>query len=140
MMQNLGSGAQLGASGPWGASGPSGASGPFGFTDPAGVGGGGSAGGGGLGSPIDDKLFPRAASPLTENVSRAAAAETAALSNAYPMGMGGYPMGGGMGGMGGGQGQQQQQERKRAAYLDGPEHLEEAVGDDPISVRPVIDR
>jgi hypothetical protein len=41
---------------------------------------------------------------------------------------------------GGAQAGQQQQQRKRAAYLDGTEHLEEAVGEDPLSVRPIIDR
>ncbi|MBF6150522.1 hypothetical protein IU505_35085, partial [Nocardia nova] len=91
----------------------------------------------------DDKLFPRAGTtppnPRSEGTTtRAGISDSAALSSAYPMGMGGYPMGGMGGGMGG-QGQQQQ-ERKRAAYLDGPEHLEEAVGDDPLSVRPIIDR
>ncbi|MFI6173361.1 hypothetical protein ACIBCN_41750 [Nocardia sp. NPDC051052] len=112
---------------------------------PASSGGGGSSPGGALGpNPMknpDDKLFPRAgkggtgASVTTDTVvSRAGIADTAAMP------MGGMPMGGmPMGGMGGAQAGQQK-ERKRASYLDGKEHLEEAVGEDPLSVRPIIDR
>ncbi|MFI9403278.1 hypothetical protein [Nocardia sp. NPDC052316] len=129
------------ASGPWGASGPTGASGPFGFDiKPAGV-GGGSAGGSAAGvgkpaNPLEDKLFPRAAAP--GNTAESVAAR-AGVAPSAAMPYGGYPMGGGMGGAPGGQ-QQQQQQRKRAAYLDSTEHLEEAVGEDPLSVRPIIDR
>ncbi|WP_135235248.1 hypothetical protein [Nocardia sp. CS682] len=130
------------ASGPWGASGPTGASGPFGFDiKPAGV-GGGSAGGSAAGvgkpaNPLEDKLFPRAAAPGNTGesaIARAGVAPSAAMP------YGGYPMGGGMGGGAPGGQQQQQQQRKRAAYLDSTEHLEEAVGEDPLSVRPIIDR
>ncbi|WP_159080168.1 hypothetical protein [Nocardia suismassiliense] len=146
-LQQLASGMMSGpslpfASGPWDASGPTGASGPFGFDiKPAGV-GGGSAGGSAAGAgkpanPLEDKLFPRAAAPgnSTEAVTaRAGMAPSAAMP------YGGYPMGGGMGGGAPGGQQQQQQQRKRAAYLDSTEHLEEAVGEDPLSVRPIIDR
>ncbi|MGY1984123.1 hypothetical protein ACW9HP_36395, partial [Nocardia gipuzkoensis] len=130
------------ATGPWG---PTGATGPFGFdVSPTRAGGGG--GGAGAGSPIsakgmttgEDKLFPRAATiggtgAIGEALSRAGIAPGATMP------YGGYPMGGGMGAAGAGQGQQQQQ-RKRPAYLDSEEHLDEAVGEDPLSVRPIIDR
>ncbi|WP_067460722.1 hypothetical protein [Nocardia alba] len=146
-----------GGSGSSGSSGASGASGPLGLLDhlgasgalddirPAALGSGGGGGGGlpsGIGGGIDDKLFPRA-SPVTTSAeqTRAGIATGTSLTNAgMPMGMGGYPMGGGMGGGMGGQGQQQQQERKRAAYLDSTEHLDEAIGEDPLSIRPIIDR
>ncbi|MFI9504691.1 hypothetical protein [Nocardia sp. NPDC052566] len=142
-LQQLASGMMSGplASGPWGVSGPTGASGPFGFDiKPAGAGGGSAGGGAAPGkpaNPLEDKLFPRAGA--TGNTTESVAARAGiAPSAAMPYG-GGYPMGGGMGGAPGGQ-QQQQQQRKRAAYLDSTEHLEEAVGEDPLSVRPVIDR
>jgi hypothetical protein len=48
------------------------------------------------------------------------------------------PMGGGMG-RSGGQGNQQK-DRKRSSALDSKEHLEEAIGEDPLSVRSIIDR
>ncbi|WP_281066202.1 hypothetical protein [Nocardia albiluteola] len=157
-----------GASGPYGASGPfgaSGVSGPFGLdgtsgaglnasgpgllSDLAGLGGGGGAGGAlgpsdaGLG---DTKLFPRASAPDDSAKSlqaqidelaagRAGIAAGAQESSAMPM----MPMGG-MGGMGAGGAQSQQKERKRAAYLDAKEHLDEALGEDPLSVRSIIDR
>ncbi|MBU3064861.1 hypothetical protein KO481_25445 [Nocardia sp. NEAU-G5] len=120
---------------------------PFGFdTRPAGIGGGGAGGGGGssvMAAPDESRLFPRAAGVAAVSgvmdvaaeaaVPRAGVVETAAGP------VGGYPMGGGMGAGQGGQGNQQK-ERKRAPYLDGKEHLEEAVGEDPLSVRPIIDR
>ncbi|MGV9617225.1 hypothetical protein ACWDPW_34610, partial [Nocardia xishanensis] len=142
-LQQLASGAMSGpwdlwASGPWGVSGPTGASGPFGFDISPARAGGGSPGGGSPAkpaNPVEDKLFPRAGSSgnATETVDA-----RASMSPSAAMPYGGYPMGGGMGGAPGGQ--QQQQQRKRAAYLDSTEHLEEAVGEDPLSVRPVIDR
>ncbi|MCU1642231.1 MAG: hypothetical protein JWN03_2506 [Nocardia sp.] len=151
MLQQLASGATgpLGVSGPWNASGPWGATGPdgtgpFGFNvDPAGLGGGGAGGGGLAGlNPLEDKLSPRPSAPGTSappqtdpSVTRAGPATTSAMP-AGGMPMGGMPMGGGMGGAQAGQ----QKERKRAAYLDGKEHLDEAVGEDPLSVRPIIDR
>lgn len=132
------------ATGPWG---PTGATGPFGFdVSPTRAGGGGGGAGASAGSPIsakgmttgEDKLFPRAVSiggtgAVGEALGRAGIAPGATMP------YGGYPMGGGMGGAGAGQGQQQQQ-RKRPAYLDSEEHLDEAIGEDPLSVRPIIDR
>ncbi|MRH89381.1 hypothetical protein GFY24_18325 [Nocardia sp. SYP-A9097] len=154
MLQQLSSGMPTGplsvsgpwdTTGPWLASGPWGASGPFGFNmDPAGVGGGaggGGAGPSGLPNPLDDKLFPRAGAPgagMPPQTDPAGGRAGPAVTSGMPMGgmMGGMPMGGGMGGAQAGQ----QKERKRAAYLDGKEHLDEAVGEDPLSVRPIIDR
>jgi hypothetical protein len=148
MLQNMGSGASgsLGFSGVRGMSGLWGSGSLLGFdTNPAGFGGGTGTGGGGqspLAASLDEsKLFPRAASatsgamdvPAEGTATRAGLAEPAAGQG------GGFPMGGGMGGGQAGQGGQQK-ERKRAPYLDGKEHLEEAVGEDPLSVRPIIDR
>ncbi|MEU7145814.1 hypothetical protein ABZ942_40675 [Nocardia sp. NPDC046473] len=150
MLQQLASGVPSGASGPWLPSGPldmfgSGPSGPYGFTMPASSGGGGSSPGGALGpnpmkNPAEDKLFPRAGKGGTGAVTTETVVPRAGIAEAAAMPMGGMPMGGmPMGGMGGAQAGQQK-ERKRASYLDGKEHLEEAVGEDPLSVRPIIDR
>ncbi|WP_330179050.1 hypothetical protein OHB26_21415 [Nocardia sp. NBC_01503] len=153
MLQQLSSGAPTGPlgvsgpwnpSGPWMATGPWGASGPFGFdVNPAGLGGGAGGGGSPGANPLDDKLFPRAPAPAPTTAPGAPTVAAdgragPAVTSGMPMGgmMGGMPMGGGMGGAQAGQ----QKERKRAAYLDGKEHLDEAVGEDPLSVRPIIDR
>ncbi|MQY24975.1 BPTI domain-containing protein [Nocardia aurantia] len=162
----FGASGPFGISGPFGASG---ITGPFDFDGGSGAsgalsdlaealggggGGGAGAGGGALGpgglgtdSLADSKLFPRAsttggaADPLGDSTtSRAGAAAAAQDPSMSPTGMGGMPMGGmPMGGMGAG-GQNQQKERKRASYLDGKEGIDEALGDDPLSVRSIIDR
>ncbi|WP_167461386.1 hypothetical protein [Nocardia brasiliensis] len=144
-LQQLGSGLPTGPSGPWaatgplGAFGPTGASGPFGFDiKPAGASGGGGGSPGVPGKPLEDKLFPRAGGAGGNSTDAVAA--RAAMAPAAAMPYGGYPMGAPMGGGGAAGQQQQQQQRKRAAYLDSTEHLEEAVGEDPLSVRPIIDR
>ncbi|WP_433523149.1 WXG100 family type VII secretion target [Nocardia pseudovaccinii] len=95
-------------------------------------GGAGSGAGAGL-SPnsLSSKLFPRAA------VGDAAAAATAARAGLASTGQPGSP--GGMGPAGHGAGGQNK-EHKRAAYLDSVEHIEEALGDAPVVVKPVVEQ
>jgi hypothetical protein len=45
-----------------------------------------------------------------------------------------------MGGGGMGRGGAQQKDRKRSSALDSKENLDEALGEDPLSVRSIIDR
>ncbi|MGW4770160.1 hypothetical protein ACWEO2_19195 [Nocardia sp. NPDC004278] len=102
----------------------------------AGKGAGGGAGGGagaGLLSPnsLSSKLFPRAA------IGEAAGAATAARAGLAAAGQPGTP--GGMGPAGHGAGGQNK-EHKRAAYLDSVEHIEEALGDAPVVVKPVVEQ
>ncbi|MFC8527920.1 hypothetical protein [Nocardia sp. NPDC057227] len=103
--------------------------------------GGGGAGGGGIGerSALQNldkasKLFPRAV-PAAEF----GTATRAGLATGAGMPMSGMPMGGPMGGAGA-QGGGQQKDHKRADYLDSDEHLEEAFGEAPVVVRPVVEQ
>jgi hypothetical protein len=109
----------------------------------AGLGKGGL--GGGLGAALNgakssllaaeeqaSKLFPR--------VALAAKAEEAAVEEARA----GLASSGGMGSMGGmgaaGRGQQEKdKEKKRAEFLDSEEWLEQAMGDAPVTSKPVVD-
>ncbi|ASF10077.1 hypothetical protein NBRGN_112_00490 [Nocardia brasiliensis NBRC 14402] len=99
----------------------------------------GSKGAGGAGGPggapkgltnqnLDkaSKLFPRAEATTTGT----AAAARAGLANSG-MGMGPGPGPGAAG---------QQKEHKRADYLDSTEHLEDAIGDAPVVVKPVVEQ
>ncbi|MBO0878842.1 MAG: hypothetical protein J2P17_00295 [Mycobacterium sp.] len=144
-----------------------GASGKFGpFTDLGGIsgpgkgigGGGGGAGGGGAGlgggglgpegasgplsaDPVAQAgQFPSGSGSSTSDQftesARGKPGEAVSEQQQTPMSPG-MPMGG-MGGMGGQQGQQK--ERKRSSSLDSKKHLDEAVGEDPLSVRPIIDQ
>ncbi|MGI5219359.1 hypothetical protein [Nocardia sp. CA-290969] len=85
------------------------------------------------------RLFPRAASAgMAHGMSTSAV--TAGPSR-MPMGgapMGGAPMGGGGGGAGAGTGQSQG-EHKPADFLDTDEWLEDAIGEHPFAVRPVLE-
>ncbi|WP_330252267.1 hypothetical protein OG874_40305 [Nocardia sp. NBC_00565] len=98
-----------------------------------GAGAGGSGAGAGL-SPnsLSSKLFPRA------GLGDAAAAATAARAGLATAGQPGTP--GGMGPAGHGAGQGQNKEHKRAGYLDSVEHIEEALGDAPVVVKPVVEQ
>lgn len=111
----------------------------------AGGGKGGGAGGGGAGAgagaperPLQNvdkasKLFPRA--NLAAELGTAARAGIAAASSPMSgMPMGGMPMGG-AGAQGG-----QEKDHKRADYLDSTEHLEEAFGEAPVVVRPIVEQ
>ncbi|MFC8042689.1 hypothetical protein [Nocardia sp. NPDC057353] len=107
----------------------------------AGGGAGGGVGGGAGGGPGEraanldkaSKLFPRA-TPVTAELGIGTKAGVATGG----MPMGGMPMGGPMGGAGGAQGGSER-EHKRAEYLDSDEYLEEAFGEAPVVVRPVVD-
>ncbi|WP_433661718.1 hypothetical protein ACQPW1_05825 [Nocardia sp. CA-128927] len=84
---------------------------------------------GGVGQNLDkaSKLFPRA-----EAVTNAAATGArAGLASGAGMGMGPGPGPGAQG---------QQKEHKRADYLDSTEHLEDAIGDAPVVVKPVVEQ
>ncbi|MGY4102270.1 hypothetical protein ACW2Q0_22355 [Nocardia sp. R16R-3T] len=104
----------------------------------AGAGKGGGAGGGaGIGaaaglSPnsLSSKLFPRAALGDAAAAASPTRAGLAASQPGSPGGMG--PAGHGAGG--------QNKEHKRAAYLDSVEHIEEALGDAPVVVKPVVEQ
>ncbi|WP_341684270.1 hypothetical protein REK76_03925 [Nocardia farcinica] len=100
--------------------------------------GGGGGGGGGLpggANPKDlaatSKLFPRASLPTTTGM------EAARAGIAATPGMPGAPGAMGAAGQGANQGQK---EYKRADYLDSVEHLEEALGEAPIVVKPVVEK
>ncbi|WP_067646775.1 WXG100 family type VII secretion target [Nocardia harenae] len=104
--------------------------------------GGGAGGGAGGGLPGErsaaldkaSRLFPRATALAAElGTARAGIAASSGMP------MGGMPMGGPMGGAGGAQGGQEK-DHKRAEYLDSTEHLEEAFGEAPVVVRPVVDQ
>ncbi|UGT59998.1 hypothetical protein [Nocardia asteroides] len=103
-----------------------------------GVGGGGGGVGGGVGGErpalqnLDkaSKLFPRAAPAAEFTATRAGIAPGAGTP------MSGMPMGGAGGAQGGGQ----QKDHKRADYLDSSEHLEEAFGEAPVVVRPIVEQ
>ncbi|WP_040794553.1 hypothetical protein [Nocardia higoensis] len=112
----------------------------------AGAGGGGGGGGGfgpGAGTFLAQdpshasKLFPRAASfgSFAETQFEAAAKSTAATAGTP--GTPGSPGAAGAAGAGANQGGGQ---HKRAGYLESTEHLEEALGDAPVVVRPVVER
>ncbi|MEV0337643.1 hypothetical protein AB0H49_01310 [Nocardia sp. NPDC050713] len=105
-----------------------------------GAGPGGGAGGG-LGSPSvaralgeASKLFPRA------NMATGAASglAAAARAGASPMGMPGSPGAAGAAGRPGGN--EGGQNHKRPSYLESAEHLDEALGDAPRVVKPVVER
>lgn len=99
-----------------------------------GLGGGAGSGAGASLSPNslqNSKLFPRAVA----DAAGVAAASRAGLATA---GQPGSP--GGMGPAGHGAGQGQNKEHKRASYLDSVEHIEEALGDAPVVVKPVVEQ
>ncbi|APE33258.1 hypothetical protein BOX37_03955 [Nocardia mangyaensis] len=102
-----------------------------------GLGGGGGGGGGPQAALARDasqasKLFPRAAiSADGMATGRAGLGPMAGMPGAPG------PMGGG--GAGAGQGQGQNKDHKRADYLDSTEHLDEAIGEAPVVVRPVVE-
>ncbi|WP_433680945.1 hypothetical protein [Nocardia sp. CA-119907] len=99
-----------------------------------GLGGGAGSGAGASLSPNslqNSKLFPRAVA----DAAGVAAASRAGLATA---GQPGSP--GGMGPAGHGAGQGQGKEHKRASYLDSVEHIEEALGDAPVVVKPVVEQ
>ncbi|WP_433491695.1 hypothetical protein [Nocardia grenadensis] len=102
--------------------------------------GGGISGSGAPGTPLNRdlsqaaKLFPRASSPVT------AAGAPMAMGRAgmAPMaGAPGSPGAAGAAGRGAGDGNNQQ---KRPAYLESADHLEEALGEAPRVVRPVVEK
>lgn len=104
-----------------------------------GKGGGGAGGGAGSGAGAglssnslqDSKLFPRAAAAEATGAAMASRAGIASTGQpGSPGGMG--PAGHGAGG--------QNKEHKRAAYLDSVEHIEEALGDAPVVVKPVVEQ
>lgn len=103
--------------------------------------GGGAGGGAGGGVPGErsaaldkaSKLFPRATT-LAADLGTA----RAGIAAGSGMPMSGMPMGGPMGGAGAQGGQEK--DHKRAEYLDSTEHLEEAFGEAPVVVRPVVDQ
>ncbi|WP_019929524.1 hypothetical protein [Nocardia sp. BMG111209] len=112
-----------------------------------GGGAGSGAGGGtaGIGGPNSSssrnpsqsaRLFPRAATP--------AAATNAAAESSTTAGRAGIAAGAGSPGMPAGAahgaGGQQSKERKRAAYLDSTEHLDDALGKGPQVVKPVVEK
>jgi hypothetical protein len=100
-------------------------------------GGSGAGGGPGSGSPVKagvgqnldkaSKLFPRAEATATGT----AAAARAGLASSAGMGMGPGPGPGAAG---------QQKEHKRADFLDSTEHLEEAIGEAPTVVKPIVEQ
>ncbi|MEU0503973.1 hypothetical protein [Nocardia sp. NPDC005998] len=104
----------------------------------AGKGGGiGGGAGGGAGASLspnslqNSKLFPRAVA----DAAGVAAASRAGIASA---GQPGSP--GGMGPAGHGAGHGQNKEHKRASYLDSVEHIEDALGDAPVVVKPVVEQ
>ncbi|MEV6337412.1 hypothetical protein AB0M12_22150 [Nocardia vinacea] len=100
---------------------------------------GGAGGGAGSGAGANlssnslqnSKLFPRAAA------AEMAGAATASRAGIASTGQPGSP--GGMGPAGHGAGGQNK-EHKRAAYLDSVEHIEEALGDAQVVVKPVVEQ
>ncbi|MEU7142926.1 hypothetical protein ABZ942_26015 [Nocardia sp. NPDC046473] len=84
---------------------------------------------GGVGQTLDKaaKLFPRA--EATTNA--AATGARAGLASSAGMGMGPGPGPGAQG---------QQKEHKRADYLDSTEHLEDAIGEAPVVVKPIVEQ
>jgi len=117
-----------------------------GLGDPKAGGGGGAGAGAGRSSPVGGppsaqntpaetaKLFPRAegAPPGAGGAPRAGAAPMGATPGAPgPAGAAGRPASGGGG---------NEQDHRRPAYLDSTEHLDEALGDAPQVVRPVVER
>ncbi|MQY25004.1 hypothetical protein [Nocardia aurantia] len=116
----------------------------------SGIGAGGGAAGGGAGSgraglgagsaaegprnsAATQRLFPRAAAATTDSATtgRAGLASSAATSAGAP-GMSPGAHGGGHG--------QQNKEHKRPEYLKTTENLDEALGDAPGAVRPVVEK
>ncbi|WP_216897435.1 hypothetical protein [Nocardia alni] len=129
-----------------GISGPTGLGGISGASSPGGLGGvgGGLGGGGALGPGASGPLsqdptaeanqFPSASGASTDPQGGAQASRAGADASAQePM----MPMNG-MGGAG--NRQNQQKDRKRSSSLDSKSHLDEAIGDDPLTVRPIIER
>ncbi|MFD0365954.1 hypothetical protein ACFQZZ_31330 [Nocardia sp. GCM10030253] len=104
---------------------------------PGGLGGAGAGAGAGAAPVAKElsqtaKLFPRAAAAT------AASAAGRMPGLASPMaGMPGSPGAAGAAGRGAGD---SNQNHKRAAFLDSTEHMEEALGDAPQVVRPVVER
>ncbi|WP_405179632.1 hypothetical protein OG225_38660 [Nocardia sp. NBC_01377] len=112
----------------------------------AGGGGAGGGGGGGFGAPAavlahdptgSSKLFPRAAAfvPISASTQFDAASPAAALAGTQ--GTPGTPGAAGAAGAGAGQGNNQ---HRRATYLESSDYLEDAIGDAPVVVKPVVER
>ncbi|PXX66588.1 hypothetical protein DFR70_103337 [Nocardia tenerifensis] len=95
----------------------------------AGPGPGGVPKGTSVGQNLDKaaKLFPRAEATTTGTATGA----RAGLAANSGMGMGPGPGPGAAG---------QQKEHKRADYLDSTEHLEEAIGEAPVVVKPIVEQ
>jgi hypothetical protein len=110
--------------------------------DAAGALGGGA---GGLGAPAAgteglDGLMPRQAADSSKLFPRASLPGDAPVQAGPAQGAGEPGMEPPMGGAGAGARNNQEKDKKRAGYLDSVEHLEEAIGDVPIAVRPILDR
>lgn len=103
----------------------------------AGIGGAGAAGAAlSKEASLASRLFPRAATTLGTAVEGAAisrAGLASGMAQASAPGMAGTP-GAGAGGQG------NAKEYKRPQYRDSAEHLEEALGESPMAVRPVVEK
>lgn len=114
---------------------------------PKGAGAAGGGAGAGSGSSAAGASSPAAreanqASKLFPRANPAAAPTSAAMNNAGRAGaapMGGTPGSPGAAGAAG-KGAQENNEHKRPSYLDSTEHLEEALGDAPQVVKPVVEK
>ncbi|MBO0853856.1 MAG: hypothetical protein J2P18_08815, partial [Nocardia sp.] len=109
---------------------------------------GGGMGGAGIGGPAGaaaselsrdvaqaSKLFPRAALSSAEGQFGGSDPGTARAGAAPMAGTPGSPGAAGAGSQG-----QQNKEHKRPAYLDSTDHLEDALGEAPVVVRPVVEK